>query len=106
MFITIIRHSLHVFPRLKVTVILLQHANCVFHPLNLQKEKKCALFRTAAAKHQLLYRLAMTGSGIDRHLFCLYVVSKYLAVESPFLKEVSNHNKKCVQCKISGNSKT
>lgn len=31
----------------------------------------------------------MTGSGIDRHLFCLYVVSKYLAVESPFLKEVS-----------------
>ncbi|XP_077177401.1 carnitine O-palmitoyltransferase 1, liver isoform isoform X1 [Paroedura picta] len=51
-------------------------------------EKKCALFKDAAAKHQLLYRLAMTGAGIDRHLFCLYVVSKYLAVESPFLKEV------------------
>ncbi|XP_066467245.1 carnitine O-palmitoyltransferase 1, liver isoform isoform X2 [Tiliqua scincoides] len=51
-------------------------------------EKKRTLFRTAAAKHQLSYRLAMTGSGIDRHLFCLYVVSKYLAVESPFLKEV------------------
>lgn len=32
----------------------------------------------------------MTGSGIDRHLFCLYVVSKYLAVDSPFLKEVSH----------------
>lgn len=31
----------------------------------------------------------MTGAGIDRHLFCLYVVSKYLAVDSPFLKEVS-----------------
>lgn len=30
----------------------------------------------------------MTGAGIDRHLFCLYVVSKYLAVDSPFLKEV------------------
>jgi len=30
----------------------------------------------------------MTGAGIDRHLFCLYVVSKYLGVESPFLKEV------------------
>ena len=31
----------------------------------------------------------MTGAGIDRHLFCHYVVSKYLAVDSPFLKEVS-----------------
>ncbi|XP_058249253.1 carnitine O-palmitoyltransferase 1, liver isoform isoform X1 [Hemibagrus wyckioides] len=46
------------------------------------------LLRTAAEKHQMLYRLAMTGAGIDRHLFCLYVVSKYLGVESPFLKEV------------------
>ncbi|XP_042640465.1 carnitine O-palmitoyltransferase 1, liver isoform isoform X2 [Tyto alba] len=49
---------------------------------------KLKFFRIAAAKHQHLYRLAMTGSGIDRHLFCLYVVSKYLAVDSPFLKEV------------------
>lgn len=46
------------------------------------------LFRTAAEKHQLLYRLSMTGGGIDRHLFCLYVVSKYLGVESSFLNEV------------------
>ncbi|XP_061911792.1 carnitine O-palmitoyltransferase 1, liver isoform-like isoform X2 [Entelurus aequoreus] len=46
------------------------------------------LFRAASEKHQLLYRLAMTGAGIDRHLFCLYVVSQYLGVESPFLKEV------------------
>ncbi|XP_031416395.1 carnitine O-palmitoyltransferase 1, liver isoform-like isoform X2 [Clupea harengus] len=46
------------------------------------------LFRQACEKHQLLYRMAMTGSGIDRHLFCLYVVSKYLGEESPFLKEV------------------
>ncbi|XP_006131705.1 carnitine O-palmitoyltransferase 1, liver isoform isoform X1 [Pelodiscus sinensis] len=51
-------------------------------------EKRCKLFRIAAAKHQHMYRLAMTGSGIDRHLFCLYVVSKYLGVESPFLKKV------------------
>lgn len=28
----------------------------------------------------------MCGKGIDRHLFCLYVVSKYLEVDSPFLK--------------------
>ncbi|XP_066564806.1 carnitine O-palmitoyltransferase 1, liver isoform isoform X2 [Amia ocellicauda] len=46
------------------------------------------LFRLAAEKHQSLYRLAMTGAGIDRHLFCLYVVSKYLGEESPFLNEV------------------
>lgn len=30
----------------------------------------------------------MCGKGIDRHLFCLYVVSKYLEVDSPLLKEV------------------
>ncbi|XP_039644544.1 carnitine O-palmitoyltransferase 1, liver isoform-like isoform X1 [Perca fluviatilis] len=48
------------------------------------------LFHEAAEKHQHLYRLAMTGAGIDRHLFCLYVMSKYLGVESPFLKEVQS----------------
>uniref|UniRef100_A0A3P9AG60 Carnitine O-palmitoyltransferase n=1 Tax=Esox lucius TaxID=8010 RepID=A0A3P9AG60_ESOLU len=46
------------------------------------------LLKEAAQRHQQLYRLAMTGKGIDRHLFCLYVVSKYLGVDSPFLKEV------------------
>uniref|UniRef100_A0A8C3GF66 carnitine O-palmitoyltransferase n=1 Tax=Cairina moschata TaxID=8855 RepID=A0A8C3GF66_CAIMO len=51
-------------------------------------ENKLKFFRLAATKHQHLYRLAMTGAGIDRHLFCLYVVSKYLSVDSPFLKEV------------------
>ncbi|XP_015980819.1 carnitine O-palmitoyltransferase 1, muscle isoform [Rousettus aegyptiacus] len=47
-----------------------------------------SLFRKASEKHQNMYRLAMTGAGIDRHLFCLYVVSKYLGVSSPFLAEV------------------
>ncbi|XP_005379647.1 PREDICTED: carnitine O-palmitoyltransferase 1, muscle isoform isoform X1 [Chinchilla lanigera] len=46
------------------------------------------LFRKASEKHQNMYRLAMTGAGIDRHLFCLYLVSKYLGVSSPFLAEV------------------
>ncbi|CAL8263478.1 unnamed protein product [Merluccius merluccius] len=46
------------------------------------------LFRKAADKHQNMYRLAMTGSGIDRHLFCLYIMSKYLGMDSPFLKQV------------------
>ncbi len=30
----------------------------------------------------------MTGKGVDRHIFCLYVVSKYLELDIPFLKEV------------------
>ncbi|XP_033887971.2 carnitine O-palmitoyltransferase 1, liver isoform-like [Acipenser ruthenus] len=51
-------------------------------------EEKLELFHVAAEKHQNLYRLAMTGAGIDRHLFCLYVVSKYLGIDSPFLKQV------------------
>uniref|UniRef100_A0A8C3A151 Carnitine O-palmitoyltransferase 1, muscle isoform n=1 Tax=Cyclopterus lumpus TaxID=8103 RepID=A0A8C3A151_CYCLU len=50
--------------------------------------QRLALFRKAADKHQNMYRLAMTGSGIDRHLFCLYIVSKYLGIDSPFLKKV------------------
>uniref|UniRef100_A0A8C1G1H9 carnitine O-palmitoyltransferase n=1 Tax=Cyprinus carpio TaxID=7962 RepID=A0A8C1G1H9_CYPCA len=48
----------------------------------------CITFYKAAEKHQQMYRLAMTGQGIDRHLFCLYVVSKYLGQDSPFLQEV------------------
>lgn len=39
-------------------------------------------------RFQLGYQEAMVGKGIDRHLFCLYVVSKYLEVDSPFLQEV------------------
>ncbi|XP_057691806.1 carnitine O-palmitoyltransferase 1, liver isoform isoform X1 [Corythoichthys intestinalis] len=52
------------------------------------REERLALLKVAAEKHQNMYRLAMTGMGIDRHLFCLYVVSKYLGEDSPFLKEV------------------
>ncbi|XP_016380169.1 carnitine O-palmitoyltransferase 1, liver isoform-like [Sinocyclocheilus rhinocerous] len=52
------------------------------------REEKLKLLKVAAEKHQDLYRLAMTGDGIDRHLFCLYLVSKYLGEDSAFLKEV------------------
>ncbi|KAM7396472.1 hypothetical protein PAMP_019508 [Pampus punctatissimus] len=51
-------------------------------------EERMKLLKQAAEKHQNMYRLAMTGKGIDRHLFCLYVVSKYLGEDSPFLKKV------------------
>ncbi|XP_068170162.1 carnitine O-palmitoyltransferase 1, liver isoform isoform X2 [Antennarius striatus] len=52
------------------------------------REQRLKLLKQASENHQNLYRLAMTGQGIDRHLFCLYVVSKYLGEDSPFLKEV------------------
>uniref|UniRef100_A0A8C5MVR1 Carnitine O-palmitoyltransferase 1, muscle isoform n=1 Tax=Leptobrachium leishanense TaxID=445787 RepID=A0A8C5MVR1_9ANUR len=55
---------------------------------NETKENRLALYRAAADHHQLMYRLAMTGKGIDRHLFCLYIVSKYLGTDSPFLQQV------------------
>lgn len=51
-------------------------------------EEKIAAFRKATDRHQMMYRDAMTGKGIDRHLFCLYVVSKYLEMDNPFLNEV------------------
>lgn len=46
------------------------------------------LLLNACQRHQRGYQDAMCGKGIDRHLFCLYVVSKYLEVDSPFLQEV------------------
>lgn len=49
---------------------------------------KVNLLYEACNRHQQGYQDAMCGRGIDRHLFCLYVVSKYLEVDSPFLKEI------------------
>ncbi|XP_046390495.1 carnitine O-palmitoyltransferase 1, liver isoform isoform X2 [Ischnura elegans] len=51
-------------------------------------EEKIRLLQKACQVHQRGYQDAMCGKGIDRHLFCLYVVSKYLEIDSPFLKEV------------------
>lgn len=51
-------------------------------------EERVKMLYDACERHQLGYQDAMCGKGIDRHLFCLYVVSKYLEVDSPFLKEV------------------
>jgi carnitine O-palmitoyltransferase 1, liver isoform len=50
--------------------------------------ERMRLLNEACNRHQKGYLDAMCGRGVDRHLFCLYVVSKYLEVESPFLKEV------------------
>jgi len=57
------------------------------NPAKTNKER-VELMHKAAERHQDGYRNAMTGNGIDRHLFCLYVVSRYLNKDSPFLREV------------------
>ena len=51
-------------------------------------KEKVRLLREACEKHQKAYLEAMTGKGVDRHLFCLYVVARYLEVKSPFLEEL------------------
>uniref|UniRef100_A0A0N5A3Y5 Carn_acyltransf domain-containing protein n=1 Tax=Parastrongyloides trichosuri TaxID=131310 RepID=A0A0N5A3Y5_PARTI len=51
-------------------------------------EDRLALLYTAATKHQELYRDAMVGKGIDRHLFALYVIKRYLEEESPFFDKI------------------
>nr|XP_045604832.1 carnitine O-palmitoyltransferase 1, liver isoform-like isoform X2 [Procambarus clarkii] len=51
-------------------------------------EERVKLLKAACIQHQNAYRDAMCGKGIDRHLFCLYVISKYLEVDNPFLNEV------------------
>lgn len=53
-------------------------------------DERLKLLNEAVKVHQLGYQNAMVGNGIDRHLFCLYVVSKYLEVDSPFLKVAKN----------------
>ncbi|CAH1790020.1 unnamed protein product [Owenia fusiformis] len=49
-------------------------------------EEKIKLLQRACVKHQKLYRDAMCGGGIDRHLFGLFVVCKGMGKESDFLK--------------------
>ncbi|OON16402.1 hypothetical protein X801_07786 [Opisthorchis viverrini] len=47
------------------------------------------LLRDATNHHVRLVRDAMSGKGVDRHLFALYVVSKFLHMDDQFLKKVS-----------------
>jgi len=58
------------------------------HDESVSSTDRIQMLRKACQVHQRGYQDAMCGKGIDRHLFCLYVVSKYLEVDSAFLKEV------------------
>lgn len=55
---------------------------------SVSREERLRLLRVAADRHQQLYRDAMSGQGVDRHLFALYVVQRYLEEESPFMNKI------------------
>ncbi|KAK3094953.1 hypothetical protein FSP39_008296 [Pinctada imbricata] len=54
---------------------------------SISHDEKLRLLQKACNRHQGSYRDAMSGRGIDRHLFALYVVSKGMGKESSFLKD-------------------
>ncbi|KAG1650422.1 Carnitine O-palmitoyltransferase 1, liver isoform [Nymphon striatum] len=55
---------------------------------DVSREEKIRLFVISTDRHQNLYRDAMNGKGIDRHIFALYVACKGLGYESDFLKNI------------------
>ncbi|XP_012943350.1 carnitine O-palmitoyltransferase 1, liver isoform [Aplysia californica] len=52
------------------------------------EEEKRALLKAACERHAKMYKDAMNGKGIDRHLFALYVASRGLGIDCEFLKRV------------------
>ncbi|CAL4105843.1 unnamed protein product, partial [Meganyctiphanes norvegica] len=50
------------------------------------KEELIELLNLAAERHQKMYRDAMNGEGIDRHIFALYVVSRGLGYDCKLLE--------------------
>lgn len=59
-----------------------------------QEPQRRAMFRLAVEKHQALLKAAMSGQGVDRHLFALYIVSQFLHLQSPFLDQVRVRGKR------------
>lgn len=59
---------------------------------NISKKELRALFDAGVAKHLKLAHNAMLGQGVDRHLFCLYVVSYgLLGIKSQFLEKALSY---------------
>lgn len=55
---------------------------------NASRQDRIKLLHKAGEKHTILYKDAMNGKGIDRHLFALYVASKGLGYECDFLGDL------------------
>lgn len=73
-----------------VRPVSLQSAEWVYamHDKKKSDRERLSLLKAACENHMRLIQSAMCGSGVDRHLFCLYIISRYLETESEFLKEV------------------
>lgn len=50
-----------------------------------KNEERYRLLQVACENHVNRNRECMIGKGVDRHLFVLYVLSKAISIESPFL---------------------
>ncbi|KAI6223623.1 Carn-acyltransf domain-containing protein [Aphelenchoides fujianensis] len=73
------------------TIRTVSRRSCAFVRAMLEEErdkKQCIEMLQAACKtHQERSRRAMTGQGVDRHLFVLYVISKGMGIENAFLDD-------------------
>ncbi len=54
----------------------------------IQNDERRNLLSLASVEHQNSVKDCMCGKGIDRHIFALYLVSRYLEIQSPFLDNV------------------
>ncbi|CEF62783.1 LD31742p [Strongyloides ratti] len=59
---------------------------------NIDDKEKFSLLKISCDGHQKYFRDAMTGKGVDRHLFGMYVVSKYYNIQHKFLDKVFSMN--------------
>ena len=48
----------------------------------ISNDEKKKLLKAACERHAVMYKDAMNGKGIDRHLFALYVASRGLGIVS------------------------
>lgn len=55
---------------------------------NAERSDVLAAFKAGESRHRNMNLDAMTGKGIDRHLFGLYIICSYLKLESTFLNKV------------------
>jgi len=55
---------------------------------SLPSTEKQALLKKACQRHAVMYKDAMNGKGIDRHLFALYVAARGMNQDCQFLKRV------------------
>lgn len=73
-----------------VRPVTIESADWVYSMSDQKKtvKERLELFKNACKYHTFAIQQAMCGKGVDRHLFCLYIISRYLEAENEFLKEV------------------